>query len=164
MERLDESQTGRTPRRFRRLLGLILVIAMTLAFLRIALWRRNPVAILKVVDAQSRPIAGATVTPYALRPKPAGGQAGHYRWTKDGQSVPPEAVVTDETGTAIVPYPKFVVERVETGKISVSLKHPRYVSDTHELVVSTSPPSGTPWIWWNRHSLGSSVSNSTATR
>jgi hypothetical protein len=59
-------------------------------------------------------------------------------------------VVTDETGTATVPYPAFVVERVETGKITVSVKHPEYISDTQDIVVSTSLPAGAPWrVWMN---------------
>ena len=123
---------------------LILILAAAIILVAILL-PRNPIAVIEVVDVRGKPIPGATVKPYALRPKPAGGQSGHYLWTKDRYDISPEPVVTNETGTVNVPYPTFVVERVETGKITVSIKHPEYISDTQDIVVSTSPPRGAPW-------------------
>ena len=130
--------------RFKRFLVLILILAAAIILVAILL-PRNPIAVIEVVDVRGKPIPGATVKPYALRPKPAGGQSGHYLWTKDRYDISPEPVVTNETGTVNVPYPTFVVERVETGKITVSIKHPEYISDTQDIVVSTSPPRGAPW-------------------
>ena len=123
---------------------LIPVLAVAIILVAVLL-PRNPIAVIEVVDAGGKPIPGATVKPYALRPKPAGGQSGHYVWTKDRHDVSPEPVVTNEAGIVNVPYPMFVVERVETGKITVSIKHPEYISDTRDIVVSTSPPRGAPW-------------------
>jgi hypothetical protein len=145
MERPDELEAGKTRRRFKRLHVLILVIAVAIAFLAVSLWPRNPRAVIRIVDDQNKPIAGATIRPYAMRPKRQGGHSGHYAWLKDRHDVPPLAVVTDEMGTGIVPYPKFVAERVETSLITVSVEHPRYTSDTRDILVSTSLPSGAPW-------------------
>lgn len=131
-------------RRFKRLIALIPVLVAVFILVAVLL-PRNPIAVIEVVDAGGKPIPGATVKPYALRPKPAGGQSGHYLWTKDRYDISPEPVVTDEAGKATVPYPTFVVERVETGKITVSINHPEYISDTQDIVVSTDPPSGAPW-------------------
>lgn len=131
-------------RRFKILLVLILVLAAAI-ILAAVLLPRTPVAVIEVVDEGGKPIRGVTVKPYALWPKPAGGQRGHYIWTKDWYDVPPEPVVTNEAGIVKVPYPAFVVERVETGKITVSIKHPEYISDTRDIVVSTIPPRGAPW-------------------
>ena len=138
---------GQTRRRFKRLyvLASLLVAAVVVALLMVSLWRRNPRAVIRVVDARNKPIAGATITPYAMRPKRQGGHSGHYRWLKDRDDVPPQTVLTDEMGTAVVPYPRYVAERIETGQISVSVKHPGYISDTRDILVSTSLPSGAPW-------------------
>ena len=133
--------------RFKRILVLILILA-ALITLSVVLKPGNPIVVIKIVDNQNRPISGATVTPYALRPKPDGGQGGHYRWNEDRNDVLPKPVVTDKTGKANVPYPMFVLERVETGEISVGIKHPEYISNEQDIVVSTKPPNGAPLVVW----------------
>jgi len=135
--------------RFKRFFVLILALGVVIVFV-VVLLPSNPTAVIEIVDARGKPIPGATVRPYALRPKPAGGHSGQYIWTKQGYDVSPEPVVTDDTGTATVPYPTFVFERVETGMIYVSIKHPGYVSDYQDIIVSTSLPAGAPWkVWMN---------------
>ncbi len=54
-------------------------------------------------------------------------------------------VVTDETGFAQIPYPKFIAERVETKEISFSVSHPDFVPDRPFRTVSIAPPLGAPW-------------------
>ncbi|MBN2590598.1 MAG: hypothetical protein JXA96_12110 [Sedimentisphaerales bacterium] len=133
--------------RFKRIIVLMLILA-ALIILTVILKPGNPIVVIKIVDDQDKPISGATVTPYALRPKPDGGQGGHYLWAKDRYDVPSEPVVTDKTGKANVPYPTFVLERVETGEITVKINHPEYISGRQDIVVSTKPPHGAPWIVW----------------
>ena len=130
---------------------LITVLILATLFAVAYLLPKNPATMIEIVDAAGNTVSGATVKPYALRPKRAGGQSGHYIWTKDRYDVSPDSVVTDSEGIAIVPYPEFVFERVETGEITVSIRHPRYVSDNHDVVVSTSLPRGAPWKVQLRH-------------
>lgn len=131
--------------RFKQWLVLITALILATLFAVAYLLSKKPAAMIRIVDVTGNTVPGATVRPYALRPKHEGGHHGHYLWTKDRYDVSPEAVVTDRKGVAIVPYPEFVFERVETGEISVSIRHSRYISDNNDIVVSTSPPIGAPW-------------------
>jgi hypothetical protein len=153
MEARDELKTTKKRHRFNRWYVWTSLFAAAILFGVILLSPKNPVAVITVVDAQGKPILGATVKPYAIWPKRAGGQSGHYGWTEDRYDVPPEAVVTDKKGVAVVPYPTFVVERVETGEITISIKHPEYISDNCDVVVSSSPPSGAPLAVWVKYIL-----------
>ncbi len=108
----------------------------------------HPVALLRVVDAAGKPIAGAVIVPDGLRPK-AGAADGHYSWRSAELGVTNSPVVTDADGCTHVPYPKYVTERIETGEISFTVNHPDYVSDRPFRKVATTPPAGAPWkIWW----------------
>ncbi|QEG00810.1 hypothetical protein Mal15_48820 [Stieleria maiorica] len=82
---------------------------------------------LRVVNEAGDPVAGARVTPWALR----SGQ-GHGRWTdsgKDRSETKPETSQTDEDGIAIVKYPMFrnVAEQTKTIGVSVRVDHRDYV-------------------------------------
>jgi hypothetical protein len=108
----------------------------------------NPATEITVIDSAGNPISGAVITPYALRPKTDGGRSGHYAWTTNRPDAKPDPVVTDNTGAAVLPFPKYVIEQVETEKISFTIKHPEFVSDTSEVIVSGAPASGAPWRVW----------------
>ncbi|QDV41482.1 hypothetical protein Enr13x_13210 [Stieleria neptunia] len=82
---------------------------------------------LRVVDDNDEPIAGARVTPWALR-----SSQGHGSWTSDGDDrseTAPISTLTDEAGIAIVKYPMLrdVNERTKTIGVSVWVDHPDYV-------------------------------------
>ncbi|WP_182871436.1 Ig-like domain-containing protein [Stieleria mannarensis] len=82
---------------------------------------------LRVVNEAGDPVAGANVTPWALR----SGQ-GHGSWRSDGDDrseTKPESSQTDEDGIAIVKYPMFrnVGEQTKTIGVSVWVDHRDYV-------------------------------------
>ncbi|MCD0457925.1 Ig-like domain-containing protein [Roseiconus lacunae] len=82
---------------------------------------------LRVVDEAGSPIAGAHVTPWALR-----SAQGHGSWKSDGDDrseTKPETSLTDEDGIAIVKYPMFrnVAEQTKTIGVSVRVDHRDYV-------------------------------------
>jgi len=87
---------------------------------------------LRVVDPDGEPVAGAKVTPWALR-----SSQGHGWWTKDDvrAGVGPREVVTDMNGLAVVEYPNYrsLEERTKTISVSVHVDHPdfAYVSAEH---------------------------------
>src|SRR5262249_54090575 len=70
-----------------------------------------------------------------------------YGWT-DQNPIPPHAVKTDKYGVATVPYPFYVIEKLETGTLCLEVGHPDYVQQGPERKVSTSLPHGAPWRTW----------------
>ena len=97
----------------------------------------NPVAIIRVVDAAGKPVAGAVIRPDGLRPKRIN---GHWGWT-ESNAVKPSPVTTDARGIARVPYPRYVFEKAETGEISFSVEHADFCADRPFRVVSVTPPA-----------------------
>src|SRR5262245_5214732 len=136
----------------------ILVLVTTLAAIVILLvWLASskpahPVALLRVVDAAGKPIAGAVVVPDGLRAK-GNASSGHYGWRCASMGVSNSPAMTDADGYARVPYPKYVIERLETGEISFSVNHPDYVRDRPFREVATAPPAGAPWRVWRDYLL-----------
>ncbi|HEX5221751.1 MAG TPA: Ig-like domain-containing protein [Verrucomicrobiae bacterium] len=125
------------------LLGVGLCLALALVAL-IVTAPPHPVALLRVVDANGKPIAGATVIPEGLRTKDGPYRSGWYGWRSEANHVTNAPVVTDEEGYAQVTYPKFVFERIETGVLCLSVNHPDFVPDRPERVVATALPAGAP--------------------
>jgi hypothetical protein len=109
---------------------------------------KSPVALIRVVDAAGNPIVGAVIKPDGLRPKPGPHASGHYGWDAGRLGVPNSPVMTDKHGYARVPFPKYVVERLETGQISFSVSHPDFVPDRPFRRVSFWLPAGAPWRDW----------------
>ena len=129
-----------------RLIGLaaLIFIALLLAAM-FATAPKHPMALIRVVDAAGKPIAGAVALPEGLRTKPGAYVSGWYGWRSEANGVPNPAVTTDQDGYARVPYPKYVFEWLETGTLCFSVNHPDYVPDRPERVVATAPPAGAPW-------------------
>src|SRR5690242_11036884 len=128
------------------LLVLILVV-IGCALMLGALLRsspRHPIALVRVVDAAGKPVAHAVISPEGLRTKPGRYASGFYYWMTDGRGVPNNPVSTDAEGYAQVPYPKYVFERIETGRIILNVNHPDFVPKEPECVVATGPPAGAP--------------------
>ena len=88
---------------------------------------------LRVVDTDGEPVAGAKVSPWALR-----SSQGHGWWQKDDveADVGPRDVVTDTNGLAVVEYPKYrsLVEWTKTISVSVTVDHPDFASVSAEHV------------------------------
>jgi len=125
--------------------AVFVVILVAWAFLS---GPRHPVALIRVVDAAGNPVAGAVITPDGVRTKPGSYSSGHYFWKSVPEWPVNDAVSTDVDGYARVSYPRYVFERIETGEISFSVRHPAYVPDRPFRTVTTRPPSGAPWRVW----------------
>lgn len=125
----------------------LIVVLLFLAALIVSA-PKHPVALIRVVDVAGQPIAGASIEPEGLRTKPGPYAGNCYGWSDDRNGVPDHRVTTDADGYAPVPYPKYVFEGLETGQINFRVSHPEYVSDRPFRVVTTAPPSGTPWRVW----------------
>lgn len=128
--------------------GLLMVVVSILLVL-FGLWilssaPKSPIALLRVLDAAGKPVAGAVITPEGMRTKSGPFSADWYNWGK-GRDVPDTPVTTDKNGFASVPYPKYVFERIETGTLCLAVNHPNFVPSRPECVVSTALPAGAPW-------------------
>lgn len=106
-----------------------------------------PIALIQVVDAAGRPVAGVTVTPEALRAR-GPYSAGWYPWETPERKAPNQPQMTDAEGFARVPYPIYVLERLETGVIILSISHPDFVAQEIELPVAPALPLGGPIPAW----------------
>jgi len=104
----------------------------------------NPTAFIKVLDAAGQPVPGAIVKTYALRPKNGGAD---YFWT-DRMSVKPLPVRTDRSGIARVPFPHYILEKLETGEISFTVNHPDFCKDHFVRNVAFAPPENA--VLWKR--------------
>ncbi len=109
---------------------------------------KHPVALIRVVDASGKPVAGAIITPEGLRTKPGPYRSGWYGWPTTGNSVSNPPVQTDANGFARVGYPKYVFERIETGVLCLSVNDSHFVPDRPERDVAIAPPAGAPWRVW----------------
>lgn len=116
---------------------------------------KTPVAWVHVIDANGKPVVGAIIKPEGLRTKSGPYSSDWYGWDKKRLGVPNDPVMTDRDGIARIPYPTYVFEKIETGVIIPTADHPDYVFEHIELVVTTTPPAGSPWqVWasylWNK--------------
>lgn len=110
----------------------------------------HPLARLRVVDPTGSPVPGASILVDGLRTKEGPYGSGHYFWSATNQNgTPKPAVISDAEGYAVVEYPRFVFERIETGQISFLVQHPNFVPDRPFRVVSSVPPFGAPWKEWS---------------
>src|SRR5262245_39795735 len=131
-------------------------LTLTLAAVCLAIWLiwliasvpRYPLALLRVVDASGKPIAGAVIQPDGLRTKQGAYSGGHYGWRSGPDWPPNKPVATDADGYDRIPYPKYVFERIETGQISFSVEHPDFAPDRPFREVDARPPAGAPWKVW----------------
>jgi len=131
-------------------LSISLAVCVLIALL--ALWistaPKHPVALIRIVDAAGKPVSGAVIQPDGLRTKSGPYDGGHYGWGTNLNGVANVPVISDENGYALVAYPKYVFERIETGQISFSVTHPEFVPDRPFRVIATAPPAGAPWQVW----------------
>jgi hypothetical protein len=81
-------------------------------------------------DPNGVPVEGVAITPYALRSTVNPGS--HYGWAveRHGKN---ESVMTDKNGKATIHAPKFVVESDETGVVSITARHDRFVELTSDV-------------------------------
>jgi len=130
-----------------RIPNLILAVSFAVSFARIQESekpankpvlenREKIVARVLVLDPDGHPLDGATVTPWALRPRQA--DSGHFLWNEDLHGPLPN-ILTNADGIAEVPVPKFVVEKLELGKISWMVDHSEFVRNYSDRSVDENP-------------------------
>ncbi|MGV3754656.1 MAG: hypothetical protein ACO1QS_04690 [Verrucomicrobiota bacterium] len=95
------------------------------------------VGVMRVVDEQGKPVAGAVVVMDGLRSK---SKSAHWGWFEErhGSRGPYES---DANGVLTFYYPAYVMEQFETSEVSFGIKHQEYCSDRIlDFVVDSSPP------------------------
>ncbi len=137
----------------RTFIVVIVTMAMGLAFLIVlsVLTPPMPVAILRVVDGDGRPVVGATILPDGLRPKKGG---GHYSWSdiypRSGVKAAP--LQTDARGDARVVYPRGTPRKSwRRAEISFAVDHPDFCADRPFRTVAASPPANAPVLEKLKH-------------
>lgn len=126
----------------RRVCIPFVILLVALSVLAGVWWgSRGPLsAVVQVVDADGAPVKGAVIQPDGLRHKGPG--SGHYGWSERySRDLPPKAVTTDENGKAKIVYPRYVVEKLETREVSMSVRHPDFPPERPFIVVDRTPPS-----------------------
>ena len=116
------------------LLGFTAAILVFVGVGLVLLSRQSPSATIKVIDRSGKPVVGATIEHFGVRSK---GGASAFGWPDTNRPV----LHTDEHGEAVVRYPAYVMERVETGKITFYVDHPDHPSQRAEQIVDPSPAS-----------------------
>lgn len=86
----------------------------------------------RVVDPDGNPIEGAIVGVGGLREKAE--PSRHWLWAPERFGETPEKE-TDSEGTVEMPYPKYVVEKLETGKMTWTATHPDFIKFRQEFSV-----------------------------
>ncbi len=141
---LRPSRLSRTGMLIGTVLGLLILGGLGVVRLQAAASPQAATAVIRVVDDQGRPVAGAKIVPRGIRALPM--VASAYRWDSHEFSygVPPEPVTTDATGQAQLPYPRqirFPYEGAETDMqtraLILAVYHPEY-SPTVEQNYQTS--------------------------
>lgn len=86
-----------------------------------------------VLDPDGNPVEDATVYCSGLRTKAEPGS--HWSWNPELHGTPPK-LKTNSAGIVEMPYPKYVVEKLETGTLTWSVEHPDFVDfrDDRSLV------------------------------
>lgn len=125
-------------------LGVIFCV-MALLFWALLSAPRSPIALLRVVDASGKPVAGAIIKPEGMRTKAGPYVSGWYSWDPEICHVQNTPVKTGADGYALVPYPKYVFEHIETGTLCLEASHSNFVTIRPECVVAIALPAGAPW-------------------
>ena len=80
---------------------------------------------LKITDPDDHPLEGATVSPYGLRSKADPGS--FWIWPEKLLGPIPK-LISDDEGLVDIPFPKYMLDKLETGSVALSVEHPDYVT------------------------------------
>jgi len=111
---------------FPMLLAFCLIVIHSHLFVQAAETEAIPIQKMRLVvlAPDGSPVVGAKVKPDGLRTIIDPGS--HYWWVTKRHGPHPEQL-TDKNGAVEITYPKYVDERKETGKVTVTIDHPDYV-------------------------------------
>lgn len=90
----------------------------------------------RVTDPDGNPVEDAKVYCTGMRTRQ--GQGSHWSW-REGLWGPTPKIKTDDFGLAVMQYPKFVHEKLETGWMTWSVDHPDFISFREDRDVSDAP-------------------------
>ncbi len=90
----------------------------------------------QVLDPDEHPVEGATVKPRGLRTKVQ--RADWWGWRTDRDGDVPQ-ILSNSEGVAEVPYPKYVMEKLETGTLNLNVTHPDFVQFDADRSVDSNP-------------------------
>ena len=89
-----------------------------------------------VLDPDGHPIENATVFPSGLRTKVESGS--HWGWSEPLHGPIPK-LQSNAEGMVDLPYPKYVMEEIEVGTVTISVEHPDFVSFREDRSVDDKP-------------------------
>ncbi len=89
-----------------------------------------------VVDPDGHPIENATVFPSGLRTKVEPGS--HWGWSEPLHGPIPK-LQSNAEGLVALPYPKYVMEEIEVGTVTISVEHPDFVSFREDRSIEDKP-------------------------
>lgn len=89
-----------------------------------------------VVDPDGNPVQEATVYCTGMRTRIEPGS--HWGWSLESHGPLPK-LKTGEDGIAEMPYPKYVAEKLETGKMTWTVEHPDFVAFRQDRSVDDDP-------------------------
>ena len=87
-----------------------------------------------VTDPDGNPVEEAIVKPYAMRTKAE--PASHWSWIPKRHGEQPK-VPTNADGIAVIPFPKYTMEKIETGQVTLSITHPEFIPFTGDQSVES---------------------------
>lgn len=121
---------------FRSILTVLLVAHLSLrAYTQPQIdFKKMADLVVQIVDDQQKPIAEATVYPYAMRAVEGG---GHGYWN-DELIGPPKTAVTDENGKAVIQYPVHLgsaTEPLTTLSVTFQVQHTDFVQQVVDFTL-----------------------------
>ena len=90
----------------------------------------------RVTDPDGNPVEDATVYCTGMRTRLE--RASHWSW-RDDKLGPAPRIKTNSDGIAIMPYPKYVDEKLETGEMTWSVEHADFVVFRKDYDVKKDP-------------------------
>ena len=89
-----------------------------------------------VTDPEGNPVEEAVVSPHGMRTKVERGS--WWSWMPERHGERPK-VSTNAEGIAVIPYPKYTMEKLETGELDLSVKHPEFIPFSDDRNVDDDP-------------------------
>ena len=89
-----------------------------------------------VTDPDGNPVEEAVVSPRGMRTKAERGSWWGWNDKRDGEL---PKVSTNAEGIAVIPYPKYTMEKLETGELNLNVTHPEFIMFDADRNVKDDP-------------------------